>query len=175
MSTHTRIPPAPTGNVAQALDGWIRTCASAVVAGMLDVEHDTIQSIRRELLAAESQARSADDDNEALRGAITAFVSLVDAWGRVNQIEEDAEGLLRQPTSVVVRLLRAVAGGHSRSQKELAEEVETAPAVVSRYGRDLELNGLIVRRRAGKERHWELSPRGRRVVTLIDRSANASP
>lgn len=63
--------------------------------------------------------------------------------------------------------LRALAAEGPLGSAELRERLGTGASQLSRVGRQLLAAGLVVQRRAGRTATWEITPRGRDVVSKL--------
>jgi DNA-binding transcriptional ArsR family regulator len=102
--------------------------------------------------------------------------------GRILQMLEGLSWTLRRMTPAAVikriergsladRFLAVVAANPGVYSGEIAERLDHAREdVLSRVGNRLEDAGLVRKQRAGRHKHWYITPRGRRVLDEI--SAN---
>lgn len=65
------------------------------------------------------------------------------------------------------RFLRELVATPGLSNQELAERLAVDETEVSRVGRRLLEDGMAVRRRVGRRNYWEISPKGRRSLQLL--------
>ena len=149
------------------LDGWAREVSAQLVPELLDGDIGRLRKVRKDLVTRWLKAES-EGESDTLQGALLAFTTLVDAWTHHSSMPEQFASLQVSSGSVTERLLRAAAHSDSLPQQDLAAEAGTSPEVVSRRGSVLEAAGLVLRRRVGKERHWSITPRGRRALAGVE-------
>lgn len=116
-----------------------------------------------------------------------ALAKLYDAGGRAREIRGyllavlavTRLGLERLPDPLAVHVtpdshaakaLTALAAGKPLSSNELQRKLGTSASQVSRVGRQLLADGLVVQRRSGRTASWEITPRGRLVAPTPSRS-----
>jgi AcrR family transcriptional regulator len=113
-------------------------------------------------------------DDQTLSGALDA---LRDARARGGGAELDAAiafaywGLERLPSGGAMaqgtqafEFLRALDGARQVGSPELRRVLEVDETQVSRTGRRLLENGLVTRRKSGRQVFWQLTPRGQRAL-----------
>jgi hypothetical protein len=113
-----------------------------------------------------------------------ALARLFDAKGNVREVRGYLVGILavtrlgleQLPDSFVLAIapdthaalvLQALAGDGTLSGGELRLRLGTSASQLSRVGRQLLAGGLVVQRRAGREASWEITPRGRAAVDIL--------
>lgn len=146
----------------KARDGWFRAVASELVPGLVRGDPEEVARRREDLARLWADAQRRGDDLASL--ATTALLVVQDGvLGDLAALEH----IRLARDSVAARLLQAVADSPGSGQTELAEQVGAAEATVSREGARLEDQGLVVRRRVGRQRLWELTPRGHQAVERL--------
>ncbi|MGA8365221.1 MAG: hypothetical protein WB709_11975 [Solirubrobacteraceae bacterium] len=73
----------------------------------------------------------------------------------------DASAVRLSPDSHAASALVALASRGPMSNQELREQLETSGSQLSRVGRQLLADGLVIQRRTGRTASWEITPRGR--------------
>ena len=65
-------------------------------------------------------------------------------------------------------LLRAIADTPGATNTRLMDELGVHAAQVSRLGSRLELGGMARKRRAGRTKRWDFTPRGVQALAILD-------
>jgi predicted transcriptional regulator len=76
----------------------------------------------------------------------------------------DPHAVRLHPESHAASALAALADGGPLTNQELRDRLQTSASQLSRVGRQLLADGLVVQRRAGRTASWEITPRGRQAV-----------
>jgi DNA-binding MarR family transcriptional regulator len=135
------------------------------VDALLEADVDALEQAADPL--RDELARLFDDQGHVreIRGWLLALLALT-RWG-VQRLPATAELELAQNTQAW-RFLTALGRSQPLGSSELREQLGTSDSQVSRVGRDLIARGLVVQRRLGRHAHWELTPRGRKLLKTGD-------
>lgn len=144
------------------LDGWLRATTAALIPGVVRGDRAEVNARREEL--AREWARAKRREHERGSVAVAALLAYQDA---VLAALSAAQAVQLPKDSVAARLVEAVAEHPGLAQTELAERLCVPAETVSREGARLEDHGLVVRRRVGRQRLWELTPRGRAAADRL--------
>lgn len=64
--------------------------------------------------------------------------------------------------------LRKLVTAPGLTNSDLAKQLEVDDSEISRVGKKLREDGLVIRRQFGRTKRWELTPKGRRTLELLD-------
>lgn len=157
-----------------SVEGWTRAVSARLVPELVRAEPRRLRLMRANLVSAVDGAQG-DEKSDALQGAVVAFTTVIDAWSRYALVQQEADHLKLAPDTTTTRLLEEAVRNPGLPQQALARKARTSSEVASRRGGVLERSGLITRRRAGKERHWTVTPRGRRALALLSTESEDRP
>lgn len=146
------------GDVDGALDAVASGLVDTILAGDVAALRGALPALRAERLAA---------PDPSAQGAAAAFAAT--AHWSLERLPDEAEAV--PEGTLAWRFLAALRAGPVGSA-ELRGLLSKDETQVSRTGGRLLDAGLVVRRKAGRQVSWELSPRGR---VMLDRGAAAAP
>jgi AcrR family transcriptional regulator len=152
-----RLPAAADGG-EEAVDALTAGLVDSLLAGdqaALSAALDSLRATRKRLLADDGAA------DGRLVGAVTALTAFVQ-WA-LERTGSDP-GSAAPAGTQARRFLEALADGAPVGSPELRSLLDTDETQVSRTGRRLLGDGLVTRRKAGRQVFWALTPRGRREL-----------
>jgi AcrR family transcriptional regulator/DNA-binding transcriptional ArsR family regulator len=148
----TQLRAKPDGDAE--LDGVAAGLVDALLAADTDAltsALDALRSTRKRLLGQDGQ----------MLGSVTTLAAVVQ-WGIERTGSEP--GSAAPAGTQAGRFLEALAGGAQIGSSELRAQLGTDDTQVSRTGRRLLGDGLVTRRKAGRQVFWALTPRGAREL-----------
>jgi DNA-binding MarR family transcriptional regulator/AcrR family transcriptional regulator len=131
----------------------------AVVLGLVDALHAGDGATLSEALDALRDARAHADGRLELSGWLDAAIAFA-YWGLERVPSSPGVG----PGTQAHAFLRALDGSPQRGSAELRGILDVDETQVSRAGRRLLERGLVMRRKAGRQVFWQLTPRGREAL-----------
>jgi hypothetical protein len=140
--------------------GPLRTVSAIVVDAMLSADLEGLAEAQRglqRLYALQVGIDQPTNDQVETRGQIRGMLELIQ-WGSrrsVPALPPPAEG------SHARRLLETLVHRPGITSQELADLLSVDKTEISRTGGRLVDAGLARRRKAGRNAHWEITPRGR--------------
>lgn len=106
-------------------------------------------------------------DEEAVRYGRLLGLTDVSHWA-IERVLPVASLSRLERGAYATRFLRELVASPGLSNQELADLLAVDQTEISRVGRRLLEDGMAVRRRLGRRNCWEISPKGRRSLQLLD-------
>lgn len=135
--------------------------AMAVADALLHADAETLRELNEPL--RDALARLFEDAGHAreIRGYLLGMLETA-RWGA--QRLPDPTGVELTPGSHAREMLEALAADGPLTSAELRERLGTSHSQLSRVGRHLLAQNLLVQRRAGRAAIWEIGARGRQAL-----------
>jgi DNA-binding MarR family transcriptional regulator len=154
-----------TGLTASDFEALSFRVARAVVERDADELEAAAPVLRRALGVV--QARSGEESVEAAR--IATYLSIV-TWA-LDRMAPVASPAI-EPNSRLHSFVAAVARVPGTSSSQLQADLKLDAPTISRIGRRATELGLAQKRSLGRVRQWELTPRGRQTLTILEAAAS---
>jgi len=160
------------GGLDQDSASWeadLSAVSMLVVDSLLHSDADTLAQVLDPVRDALAKLYDAGGRAREIRGYLLALLAVT----RVGlERLPDPLAVHIAPESHAAKALTALAAGKPLSSTELQRKLDTSASQVSRVGRQLLADGLVVQRRSGRTASWEITPRGRLVAPTPVRSRN---
>lgn len=151
-------------------EGAFEGLALLLVEALLALDDEALQPATAELRRLYGARAGSDDAAAAEEAGRFAALLSVASWG-LDRLAPQAIVRRLEPGSHLHRFLEAAAGKAGITNSELAEQLKLDRTEVSRVGRRAGEAGLAAKRRFGRLKRWEVTPRGRQALSLIGTDA----
>jgi predicted NBD/HSP70 family sugar kinase len=142
-----------------ALAMLVIDCAIGGDTESLTVLQDWLRDERAQAMAG------ATDAGSALEGRLLGLID-VSHWA-IERALPLADLAVLEPGSHANSFVEELSIHPGRNSTELAERLGVEESEVSRVGKKLRNDGLVLQRRLGRQKLWELTPKGRRSLEMV--------
>ena len=147
----------------------LEAVALGLVDALLDADDLTLREALAALRSARARALGAGQEESVLLGWLDSLLAVAH-WG----LERAPETAAVARGTRAWEFLDALARADRLGSPELRELLGTDETQVSRTGRQLLEAGLVGRSRAGRNVHWQITPRGRRALESTPEPASGA-
>lgn len=152
---------------------WLAALAGLVAEACVDLDAAALAATQTQLrlsyAAVREDAALVPNDAASRLGGLRAVAEVV--RGALERAAPIRAARLIEPGGLAARFLAAVASEPGSSNRDLADRLGESRPVdegqLSRLGRQLLGQGLVVRRRAGRQNSWGITPSGRQALSEL--------
>jgi predicted NBD/HSP70 family sugar kinase len=152
-------------------DGQFSAVAMLLVDSLVKGDEESLQAVQEWLQWEYGEASLGDSEGPSVAERSGRLLGLVDVshWAIERVLPLGSLARLERGT-YAVRFLRELEAQSGLSNQDVAGRLHVDETEVSRVGKRLLEDGLAFRRRLGRKNFWEISPKGRRSLQLVEGS-----